>query len=256
MCVPQILIQDLADPTITWLEFADAWIMSGVLLSTSMNIEHGQHDTWADAVIARGDRWIFGDNSTLRSHNEFTAFYHFFRECTLTTATALRCDLVMSPHSHILKRLHETVRTFDFGTREQRLFDDLFFEWAKFLQNKSYSVSYTPHLGLGINSEVAITAGTSFFIAAKKMAFIGLRAWMPVPCGHRWSTTQNHYIGGPISLLNHACKRHSNIDYDLEDDGIISLVHINVGDQFFWEYADEGYLNATRGLRCGHDEHG
>ena len=255
ICVGQRCITDIADPTLTWFELADAWILSGVVLSASMNLKPGQHDAWADAVISRGDRWIFGDNSTLQCHIEFTSLYHFLREHTLTTATALHSDLALSPHARIVQRLNDTVRTFAFGTKEQRLLDDLCYEWAKFLQNRNYSVSYTTQYGLGINSEVVVAAGTCFFIAAKKMAFIGLRAWAQVPIGHRWSTTTNYYFGGPISLLNHACMRHSNIDYDMEDDGIIALVHINAGDQLLWEYADEEYLIRTRGFRCGHDEH-
>ena len=230
--------------------------MSGVVLSASMKLEPGQQDAWADAVISRGDRWIFGDNCTLQCHNEFTALYHFLREHNWANATTLYCDLTLSPHYYIVQRLNDTVRTFHFGTKEQRLLEDLFYEWANFLQNRAYSVSYTTQYGLGVNSEIVVDAGTCFFIAAKKLAFIGLRAWAQVPSGYRWSTTQNHYIGGPISLLNHACKRHSNIDYDMDDDGIIALERINAGDQFFWEYADEDYLIRTRGFSCGHDDHG
>jgi hypothetical protein len=74
---------------------------------------------------------------------------------------------------------------------------------------------------------------------------------VPPPKGIRDSRTKDVYLGGPISLVNHACSKHSNCVLNLKDDVRLGAdIFIMNGQRVYICYTSEHEMARTRGFTC------
>ena len=75
---------------------------------------------------------------------------------------------------------------------------------------------------------------------------------LPPPKLIRDSRTKDVYLGGPISLANHACSKHSNCVLNLNDGVRLGAdIFIMSGQRVYICYSsDEEEIARTRGFRC------
>ena len=76
--------------------------------------------------------------------------------------------------------------------------------------------------------------------------------YAPSPMRLRDSRTKDVYLGGPLSLANHACSKHSNCVLNLIDGVRLTAdVFIMSGQRVYICYsANEDEIARTRGFRC------
>jgi hypothetical protein len=83
---------DTKDCAHNWEEHADAWFVSGILLSS---IEHATPSTWSYKVIRRGDSWILRPNVQAK----FDQFRQIFHSMTTSKENMIAKDGQISPFS-------------------------------------------------------------------------------------------------------------------------------------------------------------
>ena len=130
------------------------------------------------------------------------------------------------------------------------LVNEHIYNWISFIQDERFCATWSPKTQLGIVSQVRLTSATVISIGKLTRLYVGSRAYSVLIEGFRWSAVHDHLVLGPFSLLNHACRKHCNIDANFEDDDVIVIRDVEVGEQLLVEYADENYVVSTLGLRC------
>ena len=122
--------------------------------------------------------------------------------------------------------------------------------WVTFLQDDRFSVTLSPMTQLGIVSRHALPASTVLCIGKVSRVYVGSRSYSVLIKGFRWSVMHHHVVLGPLSLLNHACRMHCNVDSSFIDDDVLIIRGVEQDSELLVEYADEDYLALTMGFTC------
>ena len=141
------------------------------------------------------------------------------------------------------------------------------YEWACFLNQSKVTTYYddTEQIGVRLgDAEAQVECGEEIWPLDE--TFINT----PLAKGTRWSYYGSHpikYLSGPISLINHACRRHFNVSLQKMRDTkwrfhafrgrhadimvAVAERRIEAGDKFYAVYDDdEDSLLVSRGITC------
>jgi hypothetical protein len=216
-------------------------------------MEVGDAEKWASLVSSRGDGWLLiGEDATLTFHT-FRLLVHEIRLHSLFTNIKLFNEsfheMLADTNKLVVLRLVQHIESSYPGTRIETLVSFIF-TWVEFIQQQDYLAEFSDVTQLGIVTRKDLVASSVIDIGKIIRVHVGMRAYTPLPKGTRWSSVHNNVILGPISLLNHACRTHCNVDCDFEDNQLIVLRDVDAGDELLVEYADEEYLASRMGFNC------
>ena len=114
--------------------------------------------------------------------------------------------------------------------------------WRHLCASNLVHIDYNAKSQLGVYATVDLEGGTGVPIGDMRRVFIGSRSHAKIQAGHKWSTIEDHAICGPFSMLNHACRKHANVDSNFESSDLFVLRPIKAMDELLVEYASEDYL--------------
>ena len=125
--------------------------------------------------------------------------------------------------------------------------------WVDFLRQDDVRPYWCDVEGVGILSRTEVDSAlpfkalTGFMKALPKSLQESL---VPIP-GVRMSRTSDKYIGGPISLVNHACKIHANCHFNYNKCCLEAEDFIGVNQKLRYVYnSNEDELLTTCGFKC------
>ena len=125
--------------------------------------------------------------------------------------------------------------------------------WVEFLRQQQVRPYWCSIEGVGIMSRCELDAGLPFdtvtgFMKTLPKALLDTVA--PVP-GTRMSRTEDKYVGGPISLVNHACNKHANCHFDHQLCALVAEDYIGPGQTLRYVYNScEDELFVSSGFKC------
>jgi len=209
---------------------------------------------WARLVTYRGDGWLLTNcqhESLFRSFKEL--FQHIKNDRSIidlrSCASLFETTAASTIHIKAIYLLKQHMTSCFKSVREGFMIDHIY-NWISFIKDDRIYASWSPTCQLGIFSQVRQPSTTVTCIGKLTRVYVGSRAYRVMIEGFRWSAVHDHLILGPLSLLNHACRKHCNIDANFEDDDIIVIRDVEVGAELLVEYADENYVISKLGLRC------
>ena len=125
--------------------------------------------------------------------------------------------------------------------------------WVNFLRQDEVRPYRCDIEGVGILSRAEFEPGLPFQSVTGFMKTLPrslLDILTPV-AGKRMSRTSDKYVGGPISLVNHACKKHANCHFDHNGCVLVSEDYIGAGQKLRYVYNDnKDELFLTTGFKC------
>ena len=124
-------------------------------------------------------------------------------------------------------------------------------KWVQLLNSTDVKPYYCEDHQLGLCARRFIREGESIDCGSAILVWIGVRARAAVHPDVRWSSIDDHYLGGGPSLLNHACYEHSNALMDFDNDyEVISIDDIEIGTAIWIAYDHCQEIYASRQLTC------
>jgi len=234
-----------------WREHIEGWCTSGLILAGILPTS--DHDHWARLVWNRGDGWILTQQHSLYLFDSFKELHLYFtRLRDIADGRMLwRHFLVMtsiearSPISLLLVHVSTVYPKVQHGL----VFDHLFC-WFTFIQDVRLSATFTPAYGISMVTREFLTASSTITAGTLLRVFVGFRCYDVVPPGCRQSAVHNNLIMGPLSLINHACRDHCNVDSAYDNDDLLIIRDVDVGGHLLIEYADEDYVKDKFNIQC------
>ena len=133
------------------------------------------------------------------------------------------------------------------------LFLNRVYVWVSFLRQDDVRPYWCEVERVGLMSRTEIDAAEPFksitgFMKSLPKALQEELA--PIP-GRRMSRTTDKYVGGPLSLVNHACKHHANCHLNHHTCALEAEEHIGPGQKLRYVYnSSEEELHLTSGFKC------
>ena len=232
-------------------EHVEGWCTSGLILAAVL--PNSDHDHSERLVLKRGDGWILTQQRSPSLFKSFKVLHAYFNRLTdIADGSMLwRQFLVMKfedahyPISLLLAHMSTSYPKVQHGL----VFDHLFC-WVTFIQDLRLSTTFTSTYGIGIVTREVLAASTIVTVGPLLRVFVGSRSYDVLSPECRQSAIHNHLIMGPLSLLNHACRQHSNVDSAYDNVDLMIIRDVNVGGQLLTEYADEDYVKDKFKIQC------
>lgn len=139
-----------------------------------------------------------------------------------------------------------------FMFRNRRRSLTMLFKWVPLLQSQRLEPYFSPSVGLGIRTTANVASHAYLYELRGTVTRVSReRAEAPAPENARWSYIDRGYVGGPISLLNHACVTHSSVEAEWDTHIVCTVRPLPPSTPITSPYDDnEMALYGSRGIYC------
>ena len=234
-----------------WREHVEGWCTSGLILAAIL--PDSDHDHWKRMVLKRGDGWILTQQDSPTLFTSFKVLHAYFNQSRdIADGSKLwrqfldmKSEDAHYPMSLLLAHMSTCYPKVQHGL----VFEHLFC-WVTFIQDRRLSATCSSTYGIGIVTREFLAASTIVSVGPLLRVFVGSRSYDVFSPGCRQSAIHNHLIMGPLSLLNHACRQHCNVDSAYDNDDLMIIRDVNIGGHLLTEYADEDYVKEKFNIQC------
>ena len=126
--------------------------------------------------------------------------------------------------------------------------------WIRLLQDSAVACYWdaVEQIGVHLNCKSLLQGDSIACLAPLCISVNALSVSLQAKAFGRFSfTSSNEYLAGPASLINHACKRHSNVVVDYNDlEVVIDVPRIHQFDRLYSTYNTPNEMFLSRGITC------
>ena len=226
----------------------DTWFIARILICWCFPEDHEKVNC---VVRHRHNEWITNARVLERSDIfEGKAFYERLRACPVFSPKSFHLWLENDIRDHQQHPLHECLSFIGSKVLMDRTKKKLY-GWLHFCQSKDVQVYYDEHEQIGLLASVDLLPQALVDCGAKVNHWIGKRSRHIHQINSRWSTIENVYIGGGMSLINHACEKHANVFIDFMEGSVITIRRICENEPLRACYGEDSeVLKRTRYVEC------
>jgi hypothetical protein len=252
----------------------DSWVLNHWVLACIFDVANERE------IVAQGRD--FNGNSSATSAND--SVYQFLNEMTreecfsFQTWEAFMCHPTAACVLHQQQQLCRVILNSNQGIGEQdmeKILVESSYYWARYITDLRMRTYFdiTEQLGVQLHQQVdrPYEGGEEIWGLVGTLHTIHIdNVLAKLTKGERWSfygTSPPRYLSGPVSLINHACHKHSNVIIkpivEKRPSWLISgsrfqpvyvaiaETRISAGDRIYATYnRDESELRTTRGIEC------